>query len=62
MVSTYDAVLTVRVPKSIAEGVSLAAEKQMTKPAEYLRRAIIECLRNDGMLSNSSRSVYGRRG
>ena len=44
------ATLAVRCPPEVLERVSQVAAAKMTKPSEYVRRAVIERLEADGAL------------
>lgn len=48
----YATQLTVRCQPEVAQGVDKAAAAKLMKPAEYLRRVIVDRLQADGMLSN----------
>jgi hypothetical protein len=41
--------LRVRAPQMLIDAVTRAADEQLTTPSEYIRRAIIACLRSDGI-------------
>jgi hypothetical protein len=47
----YTDVLTTRCLPEIVQRVDQAAAAQMMKPSEYIRRAVIDRLTADGMLS-----------
>jgi hypothetical protein len=42
-----------RLPDQIAVGIRRAADEGMTTQAEYARRAIMDRLREDGILANA---------
>jgi predicted HicB family RNase H-like nuclease len=41
--------LSLRVPPELPAAVEVAARAQFTSPAEYLRRAVLQALRADGI-------------
>jgi predicted HicB family RNase H-like nuclease len=48
-VHRYPRKLSVRVPPELPAAVEIAARAQFTSPAEYLRRAVLQALRADGI-------------
>ena len=48
----YSDLIKVRCRPELAERVDQAAAAQFMRPSEYIRRALIDRLQADGMLSN----------
>jgi hypothetical protein len=48
-VHRYPRKLSLRVPPQLPAAVEAAARRQFTSPAEYLRRAVLQALRADGI-------------
>jgi hypothetical protein len=46
----YSLPVSVRMQPEVVRLIDEAAAKQMTKPSEYLRRAVIAQLQTDGLL------------
>ena len=53
----YSDLLKVRCRPERVETVDRAAAAQFVRPSEYIRRAVIDHLRADGMLSNRTEAV-----
>jgi predicted HicB family RNase H-like nuclease len=49
VVHRYPRKLSVRVPPELPAAVEIAARAQYTSPAEYLRRAVLQALKADGI-------------
>ena len=45
----YPRRVTLRVPVGLPDALEAAARQQLTSPAEYCRRALIQALRADGV-------------
>jgi hypothetical protein len=53
----YSDLLKVRCRPEMVERVDRAAAAQFMRPSEYIRRAVIDRLQADGMLSNRTEAV-----
>jgi hypothetical protein len=55
--SRFRASLRVRTPEPMGVAVARAANNSMTTSSEYVRQAILDRLRADGLLDNSSAEI-----
>ena len=53
----YSDLLKVRCRPEMVERVDRAAAAQFMRPSEYIRRAVVDRLQADGMLSNRTEAV-----
>ena len=53
----YTDLLKVRCRPELAQRVDQAAAAQFMRPSEYIRRAVIDRLQADGMLSNRAKEA-----
>jgi hypothetical protein len=58
----YSEVIRARTPKELREAVDRAAERELTTPSAYARKAILNQLRADGIAINSQRDGFLRDG
>jgi hypothetical protein len=45
----YPARLTLRVPRGLPQAIDAAARRGLTSPSEYVRRAVLNALKADGL-------------
>ena len=45
----YPARLTLRVPQGLPQAIDAAARRGLTSPSEYVRRAVVNALKADGV-------------
>ena len=45
----YPARLTLRVPQGLPQAIDAAARRGLTSPSEYIRRAVVNALKADGV-------------
>jgi hypothetical protein len=45
----YSARLTLRVPHGVPQAIEAAARRVLTSPSEYVRRAVLNALKADGV-------------
>jgi len=57
--SRYPARMEVRIPKALRHAVEIAAERQNTKAAEWIRRSLLRALEVEGIRVRSGVLEFG---
>ncbi|MGB8743555.1 MAG: hypothetical protein WCD52_25925 [Xanthobacteraceae bacterium] len=54
--SRYSALIKARAPETLRVAVEVAADRELTTPSAYVRRAVLTALQRDGFLNNEQRA------